>query len=415
MNSRFSSKTAMDNTSKQSAQALPEAWTDDEQEAFRRYCEEGKARAMTLGNRGPIRYGEDGKVCREIVEAYQATGFYVLEDVLSAEELHDLQTDFEALMENAPFPDKKSKTDKHGRPVQHPDIYTWNKPLSDPMGGTPFGVFNFKGGETKGRHHIKMKELPPPPGAPKLVPQNIFHPLAYMDSALRLYGHPGLLAVTEAINGPDFTPFTETMWHKPAFTGIATAWHQDPSNAWDDEWSQPGFDVDKCGFSFHASLYNCTAENGLWVLPGTNHHGRADIKALAAASGSDRLEGAVPIICKPGDVYIQSRTALHGAFPNSSPEKRCTVQFGFNKRSTVLGLETAAYDHLGKSMKVYDNDYIHERARMIQLGIDARKQKYPNEKSYVYQPYVGREEEARWSPKMKENQYGQYWMKDIVV
>ena len=32
-----------------------------------------------------------------------------------------------------------------------------------------------------------------------------------MDSGLRLYGHPQLLAVAESINGSDFTPFNDAI------------------------------------------------------------------------------------------------------------------------------------------------------------------------------------------------------------
>ena len=45
------------------------------------------------------------------------------------------------------------------------------------------------------------------------------------DSFLRLYGHPRLLAIAEQINGPDFTPFTDTIWVKPAGLGASVAWH----------------------------------------------------------------------------------------------------------------------------------------------------------------------------------------------
>ena len=40
------------------------------------------------------------------------------------------------------------------------------------------------------------------------------------------------------------------------------------------------------------------------------------IKKLVAESGSERLEGAVPIVCNPGDAVICNRQLLHGSFPN---------------------------------------------------------------------------------------------------
>ena len=76
-----------------------------------------------------------------------------------------------------------------------------------------------------------------------------------MDSCLRLYGNPKLLRVAESINGPDFTPFIELLYIKTARVGTSTAWHQDPSSAWDEDWRNwSGSDYGTCGFSFHASI-----------------------------------------------------------------------------------------------------------------------------------------------------------------
>jgi len=149
------------------------------------------------------------------------------------------------------------------------------------------------------------------------------------------------------------------------------------------------------------------------MVPGSHLQGRVDVKALSACNGgSDRLPVAVPIICKPGDVYIQNRLPLHGAFPNVSSEPRITLQFGFNRRSSVLGVRTKGY---GGAFKVYDEQYIDERSRMIMLAINARRLRYPHETPYTYRPYVGREQECEWSEESKSSSYGKYWQKDIVI
>ena len=57
---------------------------------------------MALGNRGPFRRDADGRVARDIIEAYKRTGFYVLESLVSQEELRELQDEFETLLDNAP-------------------------------------------------------------------------------------------------------------------------------------------------------------------------------------------------------------------------------------------------------------------------------------------------------------------------
>ena len=84
-----------------------------------------------------------------------------------------------------------------------------------------------------------------------------------------------------------------------------------------------------------AQVYGSTAVNGVWVLPGTHKIGKIDIKKLISESGSERIDGAVPIVCNPGDVVICNRQLLHGSFPNCGFEKRVTVNFGFHKRSSV--------------------------------------------------------------------------------
>ena len=120
--------------------------------------------------------------------------------------------------------------------------------------------------------------------------------LQFSDACLRVYGHPGLLGVAAAINGPDFTPFNEALWIKEPGKGASVAWHQDGTTHWDS----PDWDQGIHGFNLMGQLYGCTAANGVWVVPGSHKQGRIDIKALADKAGSERLPDAVPIICAAG-------------------------------------------------------------------------------------------------------------------
>ena len=54
--------------------------------AMRDYMREGEARALALGNRGPVRFESDGAVHRDILAVYWRCGFYVLEGVIGEEE-----------------------------------------------------------------------------------------------------------------------------------------------------------------------------------------------------------------------------------------------------------------------------------------------------------------------------------------
>jgi hypothetical protein len=80
----------------------------------------------------------------------------------------------------------------------------------------------------------------------------------------------------------------------------------------------------------YRQVYHCTAGNALWIVPGSHTQGRLDVCAMAAApaaDGSDRLPHAVPILCAPGDVYLQNRMSLHCAFANESDTPRMTLQW----------------------------------------------------------------------------------------
>jgi ectoine hydroxylase-related dioxygenase (phytanoyl-CoA dioxygenase family) len=120
---------------------------------------------------------------------------------------------------------------------------------------------------------------------------------------------------------------------------------------------------------------------------------------MAAKAGSDRLPEAVPIICKPGDVAMTNRQAVHGSFANTSRDWRVTVNMGFHRRRSVLGVVSGGSLHGGKG--VYDEARIRARARLIGYGIDARRQRFPNETPFVYQPHVQSGERYEWNESVR--------------
>lgn len=355
----------------------------EENRKMQAYVRAGERKAFELGNRGPLRFNPDGTPAQEILDAYWRCGFYVFEGALGVEELEELQSDMENALERAPYT-RDATVDAQGRPALGHDLaestFRFAKPLSDPFGSTQL---------VNGRHPAKMYEPPPPDNAPDFVISSIAHPLQIMDACLRLYGHPQLLRIAEQVNGSDFTPFTESVIVKPAGLGPSVAWHRDGTTHWDS----PALDEGTHGFNFMAQLYGSTAENGVWVLPGSHKLRELDIKAMVEDNGSDRLQGAVPMVCAPGDVVISNRQALHASFANTSPQKRVTINFGFHRRRSVLNVRTL---HNGKEV-CFDDHRIHERSRVIALAIDARRQRFPHETRYQYEPMAGEEESNRWS------------------
>jgi hypothetical protein len=246
-----------------------------EQDAIGAYLREGERRAFSLGNRGPIRFTEQGALHPDILGAYWRCGFYVFESVLDHEELADIEADLHDILARLPV-EKDSPIDAKGRPalgvdMKAPSLF-WSKPLGDPFGGTKLAG---------GRHPVKMYEPKAASDAPKEVVYLILGSLQFSQAALRLYGHPQLLAVAAAVNGQDFVPFNEAIFIKEPGLGASVAWHQDGLTHWDS----PDWDQGSHGFNFMAQLYGCTPANGVWVVPGSHKLGKADIRAIAQARG----------------------------------------------------------------------------------------------------------------------------------
>jgi len=355
---------------------IPKTDYGSEEAAMQAYLSQGEKAAFALGNRGPIRFTADGKLHPDILEAYWRCGFYVFEGVLKADELADIEADLKDILDRLPA-EKGAAIDAKGRPAlgadrEAPTLF-WSKPLADPFGGTD---------AAGGRHPVKMFEPKAAADAPKDVVYLILGSLQFSEAALRVYGHPGLLAVAAAVNGEDFAPFNEALFIKEPGLGASVAWHRDGVTHWDS----PDWDQGSHGFNFMAQLYGCTAANGVWVVPGSHKLRKVDIKAMVAAAGSDRLPDAVPLICAPGDVAITNRQAVHGSFANTSKDWRVTLNFGFHRRKSVLGVEAGG---IHNARAVYDEARIAKRAELIGYGIDARRRRFPDETPYDYQPQRG--------------------------
>ena len=373
------------------------------QRRMKAYAREGEGRSNRLGNRGPIRLDESGKLQSDIVRAYWQHGFYVFTDVLREQELVELRQDVARVLECAPIGPGQS-IDANGNPAIGIEMkrnpYFFVKPLSDPVGGTD---------SSHGRHMSKMAEANPDGDAPEYVVQIIAGMCQLFESGLRVYGHPHLLAVAEAINGPDFVPYNDAIFVKQPGLGGSVAWHQDGVTHWDS----PDWDQGIHGVNFQAQLNRTTALSCLWVVPGTHKLGRVDIKAMVEANGgSDQLPDAVPLFCEPGDVTIVNRQTLHGSFANTSEDFRISVSWGMHRRSAVVG----QHGHLMQPREVvYDDEFIDKRASVIQVAIDARRQYYFHETPYVYQPYEDLADQFRWNSKTFERVIRDYNIRDIAI
>ena len=359
-----------------------------EESAMRAYLRDGERRALALGNRGPIRFTADGKLHPDILAAYWRCGFYVFEDVLGREELADIEADLQDILDRLPS-ERGSPVDHRGRPAlgadcEAPTLF-WSKPLGDPFGGTALA---------NGRHPVKMFEPTPAADAPKEVVYLILGSLQFSAAALRVYGHPQLLAVAAAVNGDDFVPFNEALFIKAPGLGASVAWHRDGVT----HWESPDWDEGTHGFNFMAQLYGSTPANGVWVVPGSHKLRKVDIPGMVKAAGTERLPQAVPLVCRPGDVAITNRQAVHGSFANTSRQWRVTLNFGFHRRRSVLDVEAGGVHN---ARAIYDAERIRRRARLIGYAIDARRQRFPDETPFVYGPQAEAGECFRWDAAVK--------------
>ena len=367
------------------------------------YLEAGEARAHRLGNRGPVRFGADGGLHPDILDAYWKHGFYVFEGVIGEAELGELRADLDMAVARAPV-SPGADVDAQGRPALGRDHarepYTLVRPLSDPWGGT---------GKLNGRHPHRMTQPQPDKDAPDYVVFLIYGMCQTMPAALRVYGHPHLLAAAEAINGADFVPYNDAIFVKQAGVGGSVAWHQDGVTHWDS----PNWDEGIHGFNFQVQLYPTTPANCLWVVPGTHKQGRIDIRRRVAENGGDeKLPDAVPLLCEPGDVTAVNRQMLHGSFANTSPDKRISITFGFHRRRSVLGQRGKL--SMGADV-VYDEQRVFERAAVIQVAIDARRQRFPEEVPFRYGPFEGLEERFRYNDDTFERVIRDYNTKDLAI
>ena len=377
------------------------AYYGDEADAMKAYLINGEKNALALGNRGPITFDENGGLSSTIKEAYSKNGFYIFEGVLNNEEVEDIKEDLENLRQQFPT-GPESTLNAKGEPEMNAEskslTLVWSKPLGDPLGGTELA---------NGRHQIKMFEPEAKEDAPMAVPLILLGSLQFSDACLRTYAHPKLLKVAESINGRDFAPFNEALFIKEPGIGAAVSWHQDGVTHWESE----NFDEEIHGFNFMAQVYGSTAVNGVWVVPGTHKVGKIDIKKIVAETGSERIDGAVPIVCNPGDVVICNRQLLHGSFPNCGFEPRVTVNFGFHKRSSVIGTQGGG---IHSEAQVFDDEIIERRSRSIGYAIEARKQKYPNEEAYKYYPFEQSGKSFVWNDSSRED-LKDYNLEDLSI
>ena len=328
----------------------------------------GEARARAVGNRGRLQLGSDGRLVDEQVRAFVEHGFYVFEGVVQATELQELQAELAEKLDRRPV-SHGSQLAADGGPAFAPAGWTWAEPLSDPTGG-------------KGRAPTVMRSWCPAADAPvpsggKVVSGFPRH-LVFFGAGLRLYAHPQVLAIAATLHGKDFCRFNEGIIIKLPHTGPSIAWHQDGTTNWHQ--AQPDH-----GTNFQTLLTPSTAQNGVWIVPGSHRLGKLDIAKLVREHG-ERLPSAVPVIAQPGDVCIFSRNVLHCSFPNLGPDLRVSFGGGFQRRTAVLGARFRENGLGALPERGYSATDVQRRSEVIPLAIETRHRHFPSERPFHYWP-----------------------------
>ena len=172
---------------------MTEISSSDYHERQQTYVDAGLERAAHLNNRGPVRFDQSGKLTPDILEAFQRTGFYVFEGLVDHAEVELLRNDMMDLLDRAPI-DNGATVDHRGQPAFGQEfsrpVYSLIRPLSDPWGGTTL---------LNGRHQTQMTQPTAAIDAPEKVVFLMGGMCQIMDSGLRLYGHPDLLAEFDAL------------------------------------------------------------------------------------------------------------------------------------------------------------------------------------------------------------------------
>lgn len=212
-----------------------------------------------------------------IREFFDQNGYYLARGVFSADEVRDLETDFDRIVR---------QLTASGENVSA----TWQGAPSDKVGASGTAILH--------THNVQI----------------------YSERWHRALLHPGFLDIAEQILGPDIILHHSKLFQKPPENGSPFPMHQD--------WSYfPTLRDSMIAGIIHVSA--ATDEMGcLRVVPGSHRLGRIEgTSGQEASEFLDRhpLESALALEAEPGDVAFFHYFTLHGSKPNRSALTRKTV------------------------------------------------------------------------------------------
>jgi hypothetical protein len=188
----------------------------------------------------------------------------------------------------------------------------------------------------------------------RLMPRAVDHIAHYSLAARGLLGHPGLLEVVEAMQGPEFITTSSPMVLKYPGGGAMVPWHRDALRPKDAPAHIPTFTAD-------VYLDASTRDTSVWVAPGTHQWTPEDALADCIRRNENRgfkTDGAVPIIVEAGDLLLHHTWLNHGS-DDSSGGLRRAIYFQF------LPMEFAK--------RMFHDTYLRHTHRRLAMSIAERQ------------------------------------------
>ena len=185
-----------------------------------------------------------------------------------------------------------------------------------------------------------------------------------------LYGNPQILAIAEAVLGPDFMPLRDALQIKMPEYGAPVPWHRDPGHPR----LVPPLDID-------VYLDAANPDNGcLYLIPGSHLWKGFDLQDLLDEHGF-YLPGAIPIETQPGDVVLHSPNILHGSRATRGKPIRRISYFAYYQ-----------IEDLQRKGGKFDDRYVLSWLRFMHAAIQERSQlaETAGEKPFEYQPTLSR-------------------------
>ena len=260
-------------------------------------------------------------------EQFSESGYTVVRDILSDRELDGMREEMGSLIASAPA-EAGSEVDREGRQVLLPSDFAFSE---------------LKGGQQ--------------------VLYRISRQLGRSKLMRIVYANPKLLGLVETLYGREFVPFAESIIVKQPQDGAGIPFHQDGK-------THP--EVRRRGLNVGIYLQPATEDNGcLRVVPGSHLTGVVNVKAMREQSGPV-LPGSVPLEVDANCIAVHDRTLIHGSLPNTSPDLRITVYFGYHSLASIE--------------PIHDADHITRRAQLVTLCVEERRASgwFPDETPYDY-------------------------------